>query len=101
MADAEDGVPFLRAGGRFDFFEELIDDFVDVDALGLGPVVDEDAVPKRGMRERLDVIDGDVGLAAKQRAGLAAEHEELSRAQAGSPTDPFVDEARRTFLIGS
>ena len=50
--------------------------------------------------ERLDVVDGDVGLSAEQRAGLAAENEELSCAQAGAPADPFIDEAWRAFLLG-
>src|SRR5882724_238639 len=50
------------------------------------------------MRERLNVLRGDMSAAVEQRANLGAEHEVLAGPEARAPTDPFVDEVGRAGL---
>ena len=73
-------------------FEQVVDDLGDADGFGFGAVGDEDAVAQDGRGEALDVVEGDVGSSAEERARLRSEDEELGGAQAGAPVDVLVDE---------
>ena len=56
---------FFRAGSRYGF-EQSIDDLVDGNAFGFGPVTDKNAVPQGRVYERPQVVDRHVGAALKQ-----------------------------------
>src|SRR5688572_12532868 len=66
--------------GRRHGFEQLVDDRVRRHALGLRMEIGQYAMPQDRMRQRADVLEADVVAPARERPCLAAEHEELRRA---------------------
>src|SRR6266496_5479117 len=73
---------------RFNRLQEPLDYGLHVDPFRFGAVIEQNAMPERGVSEGLDVIHRDMGAAFQERAGLGAEHEKLSGARAGAPTGP-------------
>src|SRR5689334_18739260 len=82
-----------------DMRQQLSDDFVGVDAVGLGLEVDEDAVAQHRKRDGGDVGEGDDGAAFEQSARFGAEQQRLAGARAGAPAHPLPDELGG-FLAG-
>src|SRR5262245_27436127 len=72
--------------------EQAIDDRVGRHAFRLRVEVGDDAMPQHGVRQGADVLEADVIAAARQRTRLAAEHQILRGADAGSERHPLVDE---------
>src|SRR5690349_6920781 len=91
---------FLRRYRLLRRRQQTFHDFVDLDAFGLRPVVEENAVTQRRDREGLDVLDRDVRPATEQRACFGPENEELRGTRARTPADPLVDEVGRVRLVG-
>ena len=56
--------------------------------------VGQHAVTQHRVRDRANVLEADVVAATRQRARLAAEHQELRGADAGTERDPFRDVRR-------
>lgn len=70
-------MPSLAQRG-LDGFEQPPDDGLDGDALGLGAVIEKDAVAQGGIGQAADVLGADMDPAFEDGAGLGAEHQELA-----------------------
>ncbi len=67
------GKEMLGRGG----LDEALDEVVDAEAVGLGAVVEEDAMAKDGPGEGVEVLESHVGAAMEEGAGLGSEDEAL------------------------
>src|SRR6266545_2664933 len=70
------------SGSRGDARQELLDDRVRADFVGLTFEVQQQAMAQRRKGDRADVLDGDERLPADDRLNLASEHERLRRPRA-------------------
>src|SRR5579862_2234456 len=86
----------VAARGRV---EDLLDDLVDRDALGLGVERGHDAVPQDGNRERRRVVERHVEAPLQDRADLAAQDPLLAGARARAPADQLLDEAGHAGVL--
>ena len=87
--------------GRRHVREQTADDLVGVDALGLRVEVQQNPVAQDRRGQRRDVLVGDVIAAARQRARLRRQHDELRGADAGAEVDVFLDEVGRACAVGA
>src|SRR5262249_23323343 len=76
---------------RFNGVDDLANERIDVDALGLALEVEDHAMAERRSSERLEVVRAHVVTALGQRAHLGAENQRLCATRAG----PVAHEASR------
>src|SRR5947209_20537837 len=81
-------LPFAAGNER----EDLFDDLLDGDALGLGVEVGDQAMAEHGGGDGLDIFQGHEEPAAHEGAGFSSEDQKLAGAGAGAPTEPVADE---------
>ena len=79
--------------------EQAAQNFVRIDAVRFRVEIQQDAMAQDGDRQRGDVLVGHVIAAARQRAGLGGQHEELRGADAGAVVDVLLDEVRAPAAV--
>ena len=80
--------------------DQFVDDLIGADSFGVGVEVGEEPMPQDRLGHSAHIFAADVQPAVQDGAGLGAEDQILSRARAGAPGEPFVDERRRVRFLG-
>src|SRR6202022_3245055 len=65
--------------------QQLADEAVGGDPIGLSLELQEDAMPQRWSGDGVEVVEGDVVAAFEQSPDLGAQHHRLHAARAGAP----------------
>src|SRR5207237_5728369 len=71
--------------------EDFADDAVGSDPVGLRLELQENPVTERRLRDRVEIVEGDVVAALEEGADFTGEHERLQPARAGAPADITPD----------
>ena len=90
----------FAVGGFGHGLEELVDDLVGIDALGVGVEVGEDAVPQDGPDDGADVAGADGQAAVEDGPGLGRPGRCTGRRGARAPGQPVLDEVECAGSLG-
>ena len=67
------------------------------DAFGFGFEIQNQPVPQRRQRDRLDVVEADIEATLGQRADLGGENQRLPAARAAAEAEVLIGDRRREF----
>src|SRR5208337_5487358 len=79
--------------------EDLVDDLIGADSLGVGVEVGEDAMAEHGAQDGTDVAGADGQAAVEDSAGFGGQNDVLGGTRSSTPGQPVLDEAQRSGLL--